>query len=232
MLDPTPDRRLALMQLSDSFFPSGSFTLSQGLESLVKSGQIQSADQVQTFLNLLLHNKVCTTDLIALIHAYRASTTENWAEIRRADLHLLAQTLIQASREAQQKSGRALLMVACATWNDRQLERLDVAGQTGEMPCLYPVVFAVVSRVAGLSESDAVFALLHNFVTGIISAALRLGIIGHLNAQGILRQTAVEMAEVASAAAHMSLADMCSCTPSIDLAIMGHRKLDHRLFFN
>lgn len=234
MLEPNslPDRRLALMQLSDSFFPSGSFTLSQGLESLVQSGQIQSPDDVQTFLNLLLRNKVRTTDLIALIHAYRASAVENLEEIRRADLSLFARTLIQDSREAQQKSGRALLMVASTTWKDLQLDFLHSAVQSGEMQGLYPTVFAVVSRTAALSESDAVFAFLHNFVTGIIGAAIRLGVMGHLNAQVILKQTALEMQQVAAEAAQMSLADMSSCTPSIDLAIMGHRKLERRLFFN
>jgi urease accessory protein len=234
ILDPSssPDRRLALMQLSDSFFPSGSFTLSQGLESLVQSGQIQSADDVQTFLNLLLRNKVRTTDLIALIHAYRASAVQNLEEIRRADLSLFARTLIQGSREAQQKSGRALLMVAGVTWTDVQLEFLQSAIQSGEMQGLYPIVFAVVSRTAALSESDAVFAFLHNFVTGIIGAAIRLGVMGHLNAQVILKQTALQMERVAAEAAQLSLADMSSCTPSIDLAIMGHRKLERRLFFN
>jgi urease accessory protein len=180
----------------------------------------------------LLHNKLRTTDLIALIHSYRASAVQNLEEIRRADLSLFARTLIQGSREAQQKSGRALLMVAGVTWQDVQLEFLQSATQTGEMPCLYPIVFAVVSRTVALSESDAVFAFLHNFVTGIIGAAIRLGVIGHLNAQVILKQTALEMERVASEAAQLSLADMSSCTPSIDLAMMAHRKLERRLFFN
>jgi len=55
---PVPDRRLALMQLSDSLFPSGSFTLSHGLESLIHSGQIQSADDFQECVCY------CTTKLV------------------------------------------------------------------------------------------------------------------------------------------------------------------------
>ncbi len=224
------DRRLALMQLSDSFFPSGSFTLSHGLESLVNSGQIQSAEDLQTFLNLLLHNKIGTADLVALVHAYRASRVQDLEEVRRADLKLFAQTLIQESREAQRKSGRALLMVACSTWEDAQLKRLQTYAETGYIHCLHPVIFAVVSRVACLSESDAIFAFLHNFLTGLVSAAIRLGVIGHLKAQLILKETASEVDQVARQAIHLSLEDMSSCTPAIDLAQMSHKHLTQRLF--
>lgn len=227
-----PDRRLALMQLSDSFFPSGSFTLSHGLESLVHSGQMRTANDFQTFLNLLLHNKIGSSDLIALVHAYRASVVQNLEEIRRADLRLFAQTLIQESREAQRKSGRALLMVACSTWTDAQLQSLQTYAQTGYMHCLHPVVFAVVSHAAYLSESDTVLAFLHSFLTGLSGAAIRLNVIGHLKAQLILKEIAQEVEQVARQTACIELDDMWSCTPSIDIAQMSHLRLAHRLFAN
>lgn len=229
---PVPDRRLALMQLSDSFFPSGSFTLSHGLESLIYSGQIQSADDFQDFLRLLLHNKVGPSDLVALIHAYRASVADNLEEIQRADLKLFTQTLVQVSREAQRKSGRALLMVARSTWTDLQLESLAAYTATGQIQCLHPVVFAVVGRAAGLSESDTVFAFVHSFLTGLSGAAIRLGVLGHVRAQLILTLIASEVEVVANKAACMDLNNMWSCTPYIDIAQMLHKRLPHKLFTN
>ena len=56
-------QQLALMQLADSSFPSGSFTLSHGLECLVQDGQLRGSKDLQTFLRLLLRNKVGVTDL-------------------------------------------------------------------------------------------------------------------------------------------------------------------------
>lgn len=229
---PVPDRRLALMQLSDSFFPSGSFTLSHGLESLVHSGQIQSADEFQEFLRLLLHNKVGPSDLVALMSAYRASVADNLEEVRRADLKLFAQTLVQEVREAQRKSGRALLMVARSTWTDSQLESLAAYAATRQIQCLHPVVFAVVGRAASLSESDTVLAFVHSFLTSLSGAAIRLGILGHVRAQLILKTIASEVEAVANQAACMDLDSMWSCTPSIDIAQMLHKRLPQKLFTN
>ncbi len=225
-------QQLALMQLSDSFFPSGSFTLSHGLESLVQDGQLREPEDLPIFLRLLLRNKVGTADVVALIHAYRGSAIADLEAVRQADALLFAQTLIEKTRETQRKSGRALLMVASSTWQDSQLETLNRDAANGEFHCLHPVVFAVVGRVAGLSEEDTVLAFLHSFVTGLLGAAIRLSVIGHLQAQKVLLQLAPDIEATYQTAASLSLDQMWSCTPAIDIAQMRHQKLAYRLFAN
>lgn len=224
------DRRFALMQLSDSFFPSGSFTLSHGLEALVQTQQIASAQDVETFVHLLLHYKVGCSDLVALMHAYRASLASDLPEVYRADDRLFAQTLIQATREAQCKTGQALLLVARSTWADAQLEALQQAAETNQTPGLHPVVFAVVGRAIGLTELDTAAAFLHNFTTSLVGAAIRLGVLGHLGAQQILTNLAPEMSAITTQAQAMSLMEMWSCTPAIDLAQMSHKQLAYKQF--
>lgn len=222
--------QLALMQLSDSFFPSGSFTLSHGLESLVQEKQIISSEDLQTFLKLLLHNKVAVTDTVALIHAYRGSAIDDLDAVRIADAQLFAQTLVEKTRETQRKSGRALLMVASATWQDMQLNSLNEDAATGKIHCLHPIIFGVVGRVALLSEKDTVLAFLHSLITSLLGAAIRLSIVGHLQAQQILLQLAPEIETAYHTAASMNLNQMWSCTPAIDIAQMRHQKLTYRLF--
>lgn len=231
MIPPsTLAQQLALMQLSDSFFPSGSFTLSHGLEFLVQESQVCSTEDLQTFLRLLLRNKVGVTDTVALIHAYRGSVIADLEAVRAADAQLFAQTLVEKMRETGRKSGRALLMVASSTWQDSQLNSLNEDAATGKIHCLHPVVFAVVGRAALLSEQDTVLAFLHSFVTGLLGAAIRLSVVGHIQAQRILLQLAPEISTAYQTAASMSLDEMWSCTPAIDIAQMRHQKLAHRLF--
>ncbi|PSB34454.1 urease accessory protein UreF [Stenomitos frigidus] len=226
------DRRLALMQLSDSFFPSGSFTLSHGLEALVQTRQVASAQDVEDFIHLLLHNKVGCSDLVALIHAYRASSVNSLPEIYRADKRLFAQTLLQETREAQCKTGQALLMVARSTWADPQLDALQDAIETNQTPGLHPIVFAVVGRTVGLSESDTVLAFLHNFITSLVGAAIRLGVLGHLKAQQMISRMASTIITIADQAQLVALDAMWSCTPAIDLAQMSHKQLAYKQFVN
>lgn len=225
-------KQLALMQLSDSFFPSGSFTLSHGLEALIQNGQLQSTQDLQIFLRLLLLNKIGTADIVALIHAYRGSEREDLEAVREADTQLFAQTLIEKTREMGRKSGRALLMVASETWQDFQLKTLEKEAAIGTINALHPIIFAVVGRVAGLSEQDTGLAFLHSFVTGLLGAAIRLNVIGHLQAQKILLQLAPDIEATYSIATELKLEQMWSCTPAIDLAQMRHQKLAYRLFAN
>lgn len=225
-------QQLALMQLSDSFFPTGSFTLSHGLETLVQTGKIQSVQELQIFLQLLLRNKVGTTDVVALMHSHRGSKNGDLETVRQADRQLFIQTAIAKNRETQRQSGRALLMVASSTWQDERLEILNQNISTGKIHCLHPVIFGAIAPVAGLSERDAVLAFLHGLVTSILGAAIRLGVLGHIQAQQILLKLAPDIEAVWSTAASMSLEQMWSCTPFIDIAQMQHANLAQRLFAN
>ncbi len=232
MIQSQISQQLALMQLSDSFFPTGSFTLSHGLETLVQTGKIQSVQELQIFLQLLLRNKVGMTDIVALIYGHRGSKDGNMEAVRQADRQLFVQTAIAKNRETQRQSGRALLMVASSTWQDKRLEILNREAATGKIHCLHPVVFGAIAAIASLSERDAVLAFLHGFVTSILSAAIRLSLVGHIQTQQVLLQLAPDIEAVWSTAASMKLEQMWSCTPSIDIAQMQHSKLAQRLFAN
>ncbi len=263
--DPnTIKQKLTLMQLSDSFFPSGSYTLSHGLESLIQSNLIQQPEDFVVFVRILLHNKIGTCDLVALMHSYQGSAANDLVRVRQADAQLFAQTAIAISRQTQRQSGRALLMVAQSTWQDEQLEILSAEGGHRQAPhrkafpcayrrrgvfppfqggepvtknriannfnCLHPIVFGVVGSIAGLSFIDTALAFLHGFVTGLLGAAIRLGILGHLQAQQISLDLAADIEMVLLTASSMDLNQMYSCTPTIDLAQMRHAQLNTRLF--
>lgn len=229
---PLTQQRLTLMQLADSFFPSGSFTLSHGMEAMVQRQQITSAPEVEEFLRLLLHNKVGSSDLVALVHAYRASVAQDLLEVYRADRRLFAQTVIQETREAQCKTGQALLMVAQSVWADAQLEDLQTAIEAELTPGCHPVIFAIVGRAGELDEGDVLLAYLHNFVTGLVGAAIRLGVLGHLGAQQLLHNLSPDLLTIATQAQITPLSEMWSCTPAIDIAQMSHRQLQARQFVN
>ena len=85
MINSEISEQLALMQLSDSFFPTGSFTFSHGLETLVQTGKIQSRPEIVYFLQILLRNKVGVSDVVALIHSYHGCKNGNIEAVRAAD---------------------------------------------------------------------------------------------------------------------------------------------------
>jgi len=223
-------QQLVLLQLADSFFPSGSYTLSHGLESLAQSGAIADATALETFIKILLCNKVGSTDLVALAHTYKAGTQSNIGQIEDIDARLFAQTPTEKTRIAQRQSGRALLMVAAKTWPHSLLTALGQKTAEGTFHCLHPIVFAAVAQVAGLKEESAIAAFVHSFVTGLLGAGIRLGVVGHVQAQQIRLNLSADMADICARGPHLSLDDMWSCTPLIDIAQMQQAKLPRRLF--
>jgi urease accessory protein len=226
----TIKQKLTLIQLADSFFPSGSYTLSHGLESLIQQGKIEQPEDIASFIQVLLRYKISTCDLVALIHAYDASAVNDPEEMKNIAAQLYAQTLIEATRKTQIQSGRALLMVAQSTWQHPRLETLDRERALNQFYSLHPVVFGVVGNIAGLNATDTALAFLHGFVTGVLGAAIRLGSLGHLQAQQILLQLAPDIETAYYTASPMDLDEMWSCTPTIDLAQMHHSRLSSRLF--
>lgn len=225
-------KQLAILQLADSFFPSGSFTLSHGLEYLVQNKQIQNATDLQYFLQILLFNKISSCDLVALIHSHRGTQQHDLQLIKNADRQLYNQTLIEKNRQIQQKSGRALLMVAQEIWQHEFLEKLQQQTLSNQFYSLHPVVFGLVGNIAQIDEQNTALAFTHNFITGLLGAAIRLGIIGHIQAQKTLLELASDLQKAYQQASNLQLSQMWTCTPTIDLAQMQHQQLKTRLFAN
>jgi len=226
----TIKQKLTLIQLADSFFPSGSYTLSHGLEVLIQQNQIEQPEDIKSFLSIFLHEKIATCDLVALIHAYHATAINDLPGIKKVATQLYAQTLIETTRKTQIQSGRALLMVAQSTWKHSLLDILEGERALNQFHCLHPVIFGVVGKVASLNLTDTALAFLHGFATGVLGAAIRLGSLGHLQAQQILLQLSPDIESAYNIGLTMDLTQMRSCTPTIDIAQMLHRQLNSKLF--
>src|SRR5262245_23246245 len=112
---------LPLLQLADSAFPSGRYTLSHGLEAYVESGSLPSplAPSLISLLGDALRFTVAPSDGVALACAHRGvrpDGTLECAAVVRADERLLAVRLPREGREASMRTGRALLRAAVDTF--------------------------------------------------------------------------------------------------------------------
>src|SRR5690625_3092698 len=78
-------KRLArLLQLSDSAFPVGSFSFSNGLESAVQTGVVKDKESLKQFVQLVI-KQAATMDGVALLHAYRNAKENNYEGVLAAD---------------------------------------------------------------------------------------------------------------------------------------------------
>jgi urease accessory protein len=225
---PEPDSLLGALQYADSFFPSGSIAFSWGLETLRADGEIVSTEQVAQFLEGQLVHRWASFDAPVLVAAMRAGGKFDCL----ADLDDLveAMTLATELREGSRRAGASLLKVhaglgtrGAAEYRQRIAERKA----RGHLP----VVQGLLWNATGLSEEACRAVSAHTLCTGIVGAALRLGMIGHLDAQKILlhmRPVLVKLLRLPAGHAE----ELYAYAPHAEIAAMRHEVQDSRLFAN
>lgn len=226
MTDPASD--LVLLQHGDSFFPSGTVSFSWGLETLADDGQIHSVGSFSDFLVNQIRHRWATSDRAALAAAHRAGA--DLEAVIGIDLLVDSQILACELREGSRRTGRALLSVHGKLGTPLAREFQDRV-RAGNTPSHAAVVQGLVWRGVGLTLRQAEHLSAHTLSIGFLGAAVRLGIIGHVDAQRVLpvvRETLVDILRETAP----SIGEMFAFTPETEIAVMRHETAETRLFAN
>ena len=143
---------------------------------------------------------------------------------------LEAATLAAELRRGSRRAGRALLKVH-AELGTRGASAYRALVTSGEAPGHGAAVQGLVWRGVGLDLATAEVLSAHTFATGILGAALRLGLIGHIGAQRILQSARTLVADLLREPAP-ALDDIRALTPEAEIAVMRHETASTRLFAN
>jgi urease accessory protein len=221
---PAGDALLLALQLGDGGFPSGAFSASWGLEGLHADGAVHDRATLAAFVEGHLRHRWAGADRWGVTHAHRAG--DDLAAVAEVDRALEACTPVAAARAASARTGAALLRVHAAL--DWPVARAYAAlVDAGDAPGHGAAVLGLVGRARGLDEPTTVLLSGYQVASGLTAAAVRLGIVGHLDAQRVL-DTARPL--VAALAAGPLPEAPWSFTPAADVAMMAHETRDARLF--
>jgi len=219
---------LVALQHADSFFPGGGTAFSWGLEPLHSDGQVRDAAAVERFLGTQIERRWASCDRPFLVAAHRAAG--DLGRIAEIDRIYMAMVLPRELREGAVRAGGALLQIhrrlgTAGAADYRALVR--DAGASGALP----VAQGFLWRACGIAENDAAALSAHALSVGVVGAAIRLGIIGHVAAQSIIVATRpLIAAQLATPAAEIDRAH--SFAPAADIAAMRHETQSARLFAN
>jgi urease accessory protein len=217
---------LGALQHADSFFPGGGVAFSGGLETLHADRGVRSTQQLAEFVEGQLQYRWATCDASALTASHRAQgELERIAEV---DAMFDAMTLATELRDGSKRAGTSLLTVHAKLGTAGAAEyraRIAANKAFGHLP----VVQGLVWSATGMTEDDCRAVSAHTLCTGLIGAALRLGMIGHLDAQKILLSVRPVLAELLRLPVP-DVEDMCAYMPATEIAAMRHEVQDSRLF--
>ncbi|MET9774013.1 urease accessory UreF family protein [Streptomyces sp. NPDC006367] len=227
---------LGSLQLADSAFPSGRYTLSHGLEAFVQAGLVDRSTPPQTLADLLadqVRHGIGPSDGTALACAHRAAgEADATARAGRVDTRLSEVKLPREVRESSVRTGRALLATATAAFGDGTVAAYARQVRSGRRPGNAAVVLGLVTASLGISREHAVAGELYSFASGWLTAAVRLAVIDHRAAQALLHRVAPVLAETARASCTAGVDDITACTPLIDIMSMRHERASLRLFMS
>lgn len=226
---------LSVLQLSDSAFPGGRYTLSYGLETFAQDGFLAAPCEPAALTALLrdyIRFGVAPSEGVALACAHRAVANDGSIDVElaaRADRRLSAVRLGREAREASTRAGRALLAAAGSVAGVSMSAYVDLI-ESGHVPGNHAIVLGLLDSLLDVPRLDAVAGELYAFSSGWVAAAVRLGLTDHLTAQLVLRRARPVLADAAAQAAAGDIEDISSCTPMIDVMSMRHEGAELRLF--
>ncbi|HEV2302615.1 MAG TPA: urease accessory UreF family protein [Stellaceae bacterium] len=225
---PTKGALYRLLAWLSPAFPVGAYGYSHGLEAAAADGRVAGRAALESWVEAILVFGGGRLDANILRSAHRAAAAEDLAALLEANRRGAA---FRATAEMALEAlapGEAFLVQLRAAWPMPVIDRW-AAALAGE-PIAYAAAFGAAAGAAGIALDDALLGFLQAMAANLISAALRLGIIGQTDGQRIL--AALEPAIAAAAASALLRGDdeFGAAAFAVELASMAHETQYSRLF--
>jgi urease accessory protein len=161
------------------------------------------------------------------MRAAKAGVLEGALEL---DARLDALKPAQELRDASRQMGRQTLRVALGLIHEPVLAALWDAVEARRTPGHHPLAFGLVGHLLACEPEAMATAYLYSTSAVVVNAALRLMPLGQVDGQRTLWALRPVVARLAREAAEKNMDEAWSFTPGIEIAAMGHARLEARLF--
>ncbi len=213
----------------DSFFPSGGFAYSSGLEAAVSTGAVRNGRDLDRYTREYLGSAIGRREAVAVGHAHGAAAHQNLQRLTRVDRDLHAMAFCRETREGSMQMGRQILRVAAEAAENPGIARtfLDEV-EAGRTPGHLAPVLGMTFRRCGWRRQEAVAGFLYQMAVGFASAALKVLPIGQNEVQRLFDGWLSLIDDVAFHA--MRASALQAWAPIHEIHAMRHHRLPVRLF--
>ncbi|MGD0231435.1 MAG: urease accessory protein UreF [Syntrophorhabdales bacterium] len=225
-----PERILTALQLGDSFFPSGAFAHSSGLETFVADGLVCRREHLVSFIESYLIGLLARCDLLFVKLSYESARKDDVEEIARLDRLMHAMKLPKELRAASIQMGRQVLQVMKDLYPSALLQSLGQCLEGRELRAHHPIILGAACGSIGMEMEATLLTYLYSTVSALVSAGVRLIPIGHSDGQRTVNELKPLMARLARAVEMLSEAGISAFAPALEVRAMQHERLTTRLF--
>ncbi len=221
---------MSMMQLSDSFFPTGMYSMSNGLEAIFYSGKKMKAEELRELVKTYLEYQIGPADCTALGNAYEYAARSNLAKLLEVDRAIFSMKLVQEIRDASIRSGTQLVRCIRSFSDNKILGQYEDAIRGGQAFGPYPVALAVSANAFLIPKEKAALVMLYSFSVSIVGAALRLGMLQHFDGQKVIDELKPTIVKVIKANINRPIEGIWQFAPSIDIIQISHERMNSKMF--
>jgi urease accessory protein len=216
------------LRFVDSFFPSGGYAFSSGLEAAVQGRLVRNAEGLSQFVIEALTLGMGEREAVAAGLAHDAVKSGIQVAVN-ADRELDAMKLSREGRAASKQMGRQVIRIAAEQGGaEPVLTGYLAAVESDRTPGHVPISLSLTLAAAGWSKEDAIAAFLYQAATGYVAAAMKLLPIGQREGQRLIERWLSVIERVSQQAAQQRV--LRSWSPVQDIYAMKHSRLESRLF--
>jgi urease accessory protein len=223
---------LGLLQTGDSFYPTGSYSHSFGLEGLVQQGVVRDRATLRDFIFMSALPALRHTELPLAAHAWRAFGESNWERIGELCVRSSALKTAREARAASENIGRQRAeLVATLRGHPLAVEFLRLTAAE-KWPHAAPISAALEGRVLGAPLAAVLSGISYSTLASLLSAAMKILRLGQNASQALLTEALAATPEIIAAAEATVLEDIGWFNPWLDIAAARHETADSRMFIS
>ena len=242
------EKRLLLLQVTDSVFPIGAYSHSFGLETYIQKGRIRNREGAWKFIRQTIRYPLTFTELLGMRLAWEAGKEGNYQRIEALEERLAAFKVPEETRTASEKLASRFIKTAGLMLKtleeekgDGQEEKEDSSAKPslrfakyGERPNPHQVnaAYGVFAAVTGIELEELLTFYLYSQVSAMVVNCVKTIPLSQSDGQALLTKSIKLQQEAVKKVLAGKEEYLGLSMPGFDLACMEHEALYSRLYMS
>lgn len=224
-------RLMRLLEFSDSAFPVGTFSFSNGLETAAFENIVSDIYSLEQYTRTAVLQTVYS-DAIAALIAFRGIASKDYELVKEADHQIIRCKMNAEARLMLTRMGKKMAEICIQITEAPLMNQWLKDIHDRKVPGTYPIAQAIFFQQNGLQEKDLFASIEYGIINMILNAALRCVKVSHYETQTILYRLCSMAASDYEDIKEMTFNDMRTFAPEMDIMASLHEKGKMRMFMN
>ncbi len=223
---------VGLLQAGDSFYPTGSYAHSFGLEALVRENVVCDRETLRRFIFLSTLPALRHVELPLAAHAWRALAAPDWTRIGEICRLSSALKTAREARQAAENIGRQRAELIANLRGDEVAQEFLRRAEAEQWPHSPAVSAALEGRAFGAPLPAVMAGIAYATISALLAAAMKLLRLGQNASQSLLTEALAAAAGLMASAEQMRFEDIGWFNPWLDIAAARHETAEARMFIS